>query len=312
MIEHKDIPINKISWLSSYPKDSTGIIENFYEPENIQELIEICNTLSTLDQVFDIVGHTSNIYFMPNCQIKYLVSTRKLRSYTIDESTLECDCGVPVSRLAKEMVEAGYCGYEGLIDLPGTIGAALYGNAGCYKCLVSDNLISIKLLRPDGTIEVVPKEEMGYRKRSSILKRNEKTGIILCASFKLIKGYAAVLQEKAACNHRKRVETQPGPQNNLGSIYGETGNVTICFKIIKLIAQLLTIIVIPMVGRKNLTEVTMRIILTILGCRKLQPYLYSWNRFIWKDEKSHELFWEYLRLHDRLYKNSKLEIEIRK
>lgn len=48
-----------------------------------------------------------------------------------------CECGVSVKRLSAEMVKSGFVGFAGLCDLPGTVAAAIYGNAGCYGCDLS-------------------------------------------------------------------------------------------------------------------------------------------------------------------------------
>ena len=47
------------------------------------------------------------------------------------------------------------------------------------------------------------------------------------------------------------------------------------------------------------------------GAKELIPYVYGWNRYIWKDDKSHELFWKYHKIHKKLFKESKFEIEIK-
>ena len=50
----------------------------------------------------------------------------------------------------------------------------------------------------------------------------------------------------------------------------------------------------------------------ILGAKEIIPYVYSWNRFMWIDEKSHSLFWKYHELHKKMFNESKFEIEIKK
>lgn len=77
-----------------------------------------------------MVGHTLNIYFKNSFNIQTLVQTSKLTNYTILEDYVECECGVHVRLLARDMVKRGYKGFEGLVDLPGTIGGAIVNDSG--------------------------------------------------------------------------------------------------------------------------------------------------------------------------------------
>ena len=53
------------------------------------------------------------------------------------------------------------------------------------------------------------------------------------------------------------------------------------------------------------------IILRLYGAKELLPYVYGWNRYIWKDKKSHALFWKFHEIHQKLFNESKFEIEIK-
>lgn len=176
MIHKINVPISKISWLSSYPIDSKGYTANFYEPETIEELVNICGILNDKKEKYDIIGHTSNIYFMPNYSIDNIVSTRKLTGYYVTDNTLVCECGVHVAKLSRKMVDDGYVGFEGLIDLPGTVGAAIYGNAGCYQCTLGALVKEVHILERSGTIRIFSRSEMEFKKRSSILKESHMGG----------------------------------------------------------------------------------------------------------------------------------------
>ena len=63
-------------------------------------------------------------------------------------------------------------------------------------------------------------------------------------------------------------------------------------------------------SRKTIKE--QHVMLWLMGGRTLIPYVYNWNRYIWKDADSHTLFWKYHKLHKLIFKNSDFEIEIKK
>ena len=183
MIIRNNISVYDICWLNHA---QGGMIGTFYEPENLDELRNICSTLYKEDKDFDLIGHTSNIYFLPDYSVANMVSTRKCNNIVEETDYIICDCGVSVAKLSHQMVDKGIKGFEGLIDLPGTVGAAVYGNASCYGCSINSLLISFELLKPDGDIVTVYPNDLKLSKRSSSLKRHELKGIIL--SVKRFKG----------------------------------------------------------------------------------------------------------------------------
>ena len=70
------MPIYSICWLNHA---DGGVIGTFYEPENKKELADICRTLYKEERKFDLIGYTSNIYFLPSYNADIIVSTRKVR-----------------------------------------------------------------------------------------------------------------------------------------------------------------------------------------------------------------------------------------
>ena len=109
-----NIPVYKISWLRYA---DGGTIGTYYEPENREELLNLCKHLYKEGKTFDIIGHTSNIYFLPSYSVDILVSTRKVNETIEDEDYIIADCGVSVSSLARQMVKKGIKGFAGKIGM---------------------------------------------------------------------------------------------------------------------------------------------------------------------------------------------------
>jgi len=309
MIRKTNIPIYQISWLN-YAEG--GMIGTFYEPENKDELVEVCRKLYANDKAFDIIGHTSNIYFLPSYNVDVMVSTRKVRNYKEETDCIIVDCGVSVKSLARKMVDSGILGFEGLIDLPGTVAASIFGNASCYGCSINEQLISFEVLRPDGSIVTLTKEDLRLARRSSSFKRGEQQGVILSAKLKREFGDRKTILAKAEANHRKRKSTQPPAQNNLGSIYRNSSHMSMIGYVVKGLAHLYELFE-RLQGIKDdeLSDRKKSFMLSLIGAKDLAPYMYSWNRFIWKDAKAHELFWIFHQKHQLIFKNSDFEIIIK-
>ena len=315
MIEKHNVPILTISWLSSSYEGKSGIIETFYEPETIDELKDICIKLYSDNLMFDVIGDTSNIYFHPEYNCQYMVSTRKIKNYSIEKDTIICDCGVRVSSLSRKMIEMGFSGFEGLCDLPGTIGAAIFGNASCYGCSINKLLKSVRVLvKSEKGIEIkeLLKEDLRITTRSTILKRHEMEGVILSATLELRKGNIDELKEIANKCKLDRNAHHPGPKNNLGSIFATSRKKVFTGYLLKLFSWTISVFWI-ITKQNNIRQKRHLLELKLLRASEIAPYLHDWNRYVWKDKKAHDVFNKYVRAYKFIYgKKSKFEIIIKK
>lgn len=101
-----------------------------------------------------LIGHTSNLYILNECNIPVVVSTAKCRYFQIEDGQLFCEAGVGVINLSKQMIKQGIKGFEYLTGLPGTIGAALVNNSSCRENSISELLVSARVVLKDGSIKI--------------------------------------------------------------------------------------------------------------------------------------------------------------
>ncbi|WP_455536315.1 FAD-binding protein [Prevotella koreensis] len=313
MIIKKDINIGSISWLAgSYTEHSQCLAENYYVPETLDELTELCRDLYNQKKEFDLVGHTSNIYFRPNYKTENLISTRKINKYLECENTISCQCGVSVKTLSKEMVDKGIEGFAGLIDLPGTVAAAIYGNASCFGDSISKLLHSLTLLLPNGKIKEYYPVDLKFQHRSSSLKRHEMKGVILTVTLNKICGDVEKINLLAQRNHDLRMKTQPGPKNNLGSVFKFCSNTTVKGIIIKGMSVIIAKVMHPKVRKNDLYKEKTEIACLLMNRKEISKFLpYGFNRYIWSSPRAHDLFDIYINTFKSIYKNAELEIEIK-
>ena len=310
MIVTRDLSFNKVSWLKFYPESVD--VNFFYEPETTDELRDLCKDLYRRGKTFELIGHATNIYFVPGYKVDVLISTRKLKKYTIKDSEVVCECGVNVSRLSSCMVELGYLGFEGLINLPGTVGAAVYGNSSCYNCSVNSLLSSFTLLAPDGSIHILDLEWLNATHRSTCLKRNEYKGVILEVTLKLIPSDVNVIKKKSIDNQNDRRTTQPAAKNNLGSIFVSSSRLTLKGFIIKSIVKIWEILLSFVFNDGlNISNKKKTLELKLLNALEIEKYLHSWNRYMWIDSDAHRMFSKYVKCHNSIFRDREFEIEIK-
>ena len=289
-----------------------GYISTFYQPETKEELCKLCKGFYAEKRDFDLIGHTSNTLYVSDYHCELMVSTRKLNKFDIKPNEIECECGTSVRQLALAALEEGVTGFEGLVDLPGTVAASLYGNAGCYGCSISSLLKYAEILTNEGTVEKVGPDWFGFSERSSVLKRGEKRAVILSVTLGRRNGVKEDLKSTAERNHATRKATQPEAKNSLGSIFVHSGKATFFNRCIAAATKLYSI-ALKLFGcnKDNIESKRKHLTFVLLGATDVEPYVRQWNWYQWRDEKSHALFWKYVRIHKRMFRNSVFEIEIK-
>lgn len=299
----------QVSWVKSNKNrlEKNTSIKTLYYPVTISELVDLLHTLKNSNQEFDIIGHSSNTLFLPSYKCDNLICTKELKSWYETDDSIVCDCGVNVANLSKQMVAKGYMGFEGLTDLPGTIAAGVYGNCGCRGCSVNELVQSFQLLLPDGTIKELGVNDLKLSKRNTSLKRGELKGVILSVKLKKVQGNAEELIRLMEQNHQIRLKQQPSGTNNLGTTFIGGKQFTAKGRIFKKLELIVSMLTRNPDRRRNFP-----IVLRITGNGRFAPYVYYWNRYMFQDADSHLLFPEYMEFLQSLYKDVRLEIEIRK
>ena len=100
MKEFNNKKICELSWIHR-----GGVAIHYFEPETIEEVVSLVRSLQNKNELFDLVGLTSNIYFKNTYNVENLISTKRLTSYREEGDSLYAECGVNVTKLSREMVE---------------------------------------------------------------------------------------------------------------------------------------------------------------------------------------------------------------
>jgi UDP-N-acetylmuramate dehydrogenase len=127
------------------------------------------------------------------------------------------EAGVTMTRLANQAATRGLSGLEWAATVPGTVGGAVYGNAGAFGGDMAGVLLRVEMLTRHGR-ETWSVSDMEYAYRSSTLKGVAMKVVILSAEMKLKKGNQAQIQERMRSFVQKRKATQP-PGASMGSMF---------------------------------------------------------------------------------------------
>ena len=205
--------------LNTYKIDSTA--KYLIEVQTLEGLISILNYLHEHNIKHFILGAGSNIvideYFDGA-----IIKLNGLKKIEVKDNIITCESGAMMPSLSCVSIDHNLTGLEWAINIPGTVGGSIVGNAGAYKKEMFDYLVEIKVLDENLQIKEIKKEEIKHSYRHTDLK--EKPWIVLEATFKLEKGDKEESLALVRDRKERRLATQPLDMPSAGSVFRNPEN----------------------------------------------------------------------------------------
>ena len=186
------------------------------------ELRALIRFARSRDLPLTLLGRGSNVVISDR-GIRGLVVHVRAEGSRIEGTTYVAEAGVPMARAATESQKAGLSGLEFGLAVPGTVGGAVWANAGAHGSDVRAVLESADVLLADGTEARLPVEDLGLAYRESRFKRNAgdrgPAEIVLAARFALEAATPDVIKERLDDIRRWRQAHQPLGIPSAGSTF---------------------------------------------------------------------------------------------
>ena len=154
--------------------------------------------------------------------IRGLVIQDRAEGSRFDGDRYVADAGVPMARAATETQKAGLTGLEFGLAIPGTVGGAVWANAGAHDADVEGVLVSARVLDGAGAEAIVPASDLGLAYRDSRFKRATGDGpaeLILDATFQLVAADPDTIKDRLDEIRRWRQAHQPLGMPSAGSSF---------------------------------------------------------------------------------------------
>ncbi len=195
-----------------------GPADMFVSVKSAGEAAALIRLARENDVPYMIMGNGSNM-LVGDRGIRGLVIQigKKLAGSEVDGSGVRAGAGILMSRLAMVAAKAGLSGFEPLSGIPGTLGGALFMNAGAYGGEIGDTVVSVTYLDDSGELHTISREECGFGYRHSVFSGGGK--YIVSARLALSPGSEAEIRDKMAEYSRRRNEKQPLSQPSAGSTF---------------------------------------------------------------------------------------------
>ncbi len=160
-----------------------------------------------------VMGHGTNT-LVADAGIDGLVIYNRYQDFNAHPANdfVRVASGHSMARLAGRCARVGLAGLSFAIGVPGTVGGAIYGNAGAFGSDVAAVLTSARVWRCGHESEV-PASDFGFGYRQSSLHDDDKEPVVLAASFRVQPADPAVLRRELLALARRRRATQPLGQN---------------------------------------------------------------------------------------------------
>ncbi len=186
------------------------------EAKSDEEVLKLVRLFDEMKEDYLIIGNGSNLLITDaGIERPVIVLDKNFSNITtIDEVTLYAEAGASLKSLANKALELGLGGLEAISGIPGTVGGAVYMNAGAYGREIKDVVTKIRYIKDDSIAEL-DASEANFAHRSSIFQ--EKGYIILGAYFKLEKKDKKDIEEEQRDYTRRRKDKQPLEYPSAGS-----------------------------------------------------------------------------------------------
>lgn len=189
----------------------------YFVAEQVDEMVAVLKAAQEMGVPFYILGGGSNV-LVSDQGFDGLVVQMAFRAIQVRRVTISAYAGAITTGLAKQAGEAGLSGLEWASGLPGTVGGAVFGNAGCYGSEIKDNLVSVDVLTlPDLKRVALPKAECQFGYRDSRFKREPH--IILMATFGLKTGDFIAIKKRMDEVMEQRKSKQPHDHPSAGCMF---------------------------------------------------------------------------------------------
>lgn len=182
--------------------------------EQVIKSIKICKENNI---PFYLIGNGSNILVRDGGFRGVVLSLKNVKNIYVDGEKIEAECGVMLKEVSDKAMENSLTGFEFACGIPGTIGGAVFMNAGAYDGEISKVIESAEVIDENCNIIRLSREELDFGYRSSLVMKKGYT--VLSAVFKLEKGQVKTIKELIEDLTNKRESKQPLEYPSAGSTF---------------------------------------------------------------------------------------------
>ncbi|WP_125606848.1 UDP-N-acetylmuramate dehydrogenase [Lapidilactobacillus bayanensis] len=213
-----NIPILEHTPMSHYTFTRTGGPADFLAfPENDQEVSALIKRARTAELPVTIVGNASNMIIRDGGIEGLVILLTRIEEIERTDNLLTVSAGTPLMTVSEAACQFGLTGLEFAAGIPGSVGGAVFMNAGAYGGEVSNVITEIKVLDELGDLHVLSGDEIRFSYRHSVVQEAPLT--VVSATFALKPGEPEKIRKTMDAYNQARASKQPLDLPSCGSVF---------------------------------------------------------------------------------------------
>ena len=215
--------LGKVEYDVSMDKHTTyrvgGVASAIFYPKNVDGLIRFIRKAKQKNIKYKILGYGSNLLFSGKRYEGVLIKLDEFNDIEFfSSSKVRVGAGYSLVKLSLQAAKRGLAGLEFAAGIPGTVGGAVYMNAGAYKSDMGYIVQEVTVLTPEYKVINLENKEMDFHYRTSFLQKHPDY-ICLEVVIRLEKGDKSAIEEVIRDRRKRRMESQPLNYPSAGSVF---------------------------------------------------------------------------------------------
>ncbi|RAK04877.1 UDP-N-acetylmuramate dehydrogenase [Halanaerobium saccharolyticum] len=196
-----------------------GPADLFLTPEKVSALKELMPLIVNSNIPYFILGKGSNLIISDKGYRGIIIYTGSLNHYQVEARQITAECGLELKEIADLAYKNSLGGFEFAAGIPGSLGGALYMNAGAYGGEMKDVIVKAQFINQRGKLIELNKSELKLEYRTSILQKEDPDWAAVNVTIELKRSEKKLIKAKMDELHNKRWSKQPMELPSAGSIF---------------------------------------------------------------------------------------------
>lgn len=192
-------------------------------PTNVENLIKLLKHLKENKIKYKVIGNGSNLIFSDERYDGVIINLKEFDKLEINDTIVKVGAGYSLVKLSIKTAKLGLAGLEFASGIPGTIGGAVFMNAGAYKSDMGYIVSEVSVLTPDLEVKTLYNKDLDFHYRTSFLQKNPD---YICLEAKLVlrSSNSNILMDIISERKQRRLMTQPLEYPSAGSVFRNPEN----------------------------------------------------------------------------------------
>ena len=198
-----------------------GVADRMVTAATPEELVSALELARDAGVPAGVLGKGSDLV-VADAGVRGLVVRNRADAIDVDRATVRAGSGAAMAALVKRCARDGLAGIDFGISIPGTVGGAVWANAGAHGGEMRDIVTEVVAWSPTSGRAEIPADACGFRYRDSRFKDGDE--VVLSAVLELRNGDPREIAELVAAHQAQRRATQPLADQNAGSVFRNPPN----------------------------------------------------------------------------------------